>query len=156
MNDLTLAEQATNFHHTKHILRVGEHIFKFVKALLDRAVAHDQSKLARPEIEAFTAHSDKLAGSDYGQAEYEATKKAMADALQHHYANNRHHPEHFKHGIEDMNLVDIVEMFCDWKAASERHNTGNLRKSIEINADRFKMSPQLVKIFENTVDLLED
>lgn len=30
-----------------------------------------------------------------------------------------------------MNLIDIVEMFCDWKAASERQLDGNLLKSIE-------------------------
>lgn len=56
--------------------------------------------------------------------------------------------------INDMNLLDIVEMLCDWKAASERHNDGNIRKSIEINANRFGLSPQLVKILENTADLL--
>ena len=38
--------------------------------------------------------------------------------------------------------------------ASERHNNGNIRKSITINAARFKMSPQLVKILENTADLM--
>jgi hypothetical protein len=55
-----------------------------------------------------------------------------------------------------MNLIDLVEMLCDWKAASERHNDGNIRKSIEINASRFTISPQLVKILENTADLLFD
>jgi hypothetical protein len=80
----------------------------------------------------------------------------MGTALQHHYDKNAHHPEHYKNGIEDMNLIDIMEMFCDWRAASMRHNNGNLRKSIEINGERFNMSPQLVKIFENTVGILED
>lgn len=56
--------------------------------------------------------------------------------------------------MNDMNLLDVVEMLCDWKAASERHNDGNIRKSITINANRFNMSPQLVKILENTADLL--
>lgn len=54
-----------------------------------------------------------------------------------------------------MNLIDLLEMFCDWKAASERHNDGNLRKSIEINATRFGMSPDLVSIFENTMLLVD-
>ena len=54
-----------------------------------------------------------------------------------------------------MNLVDIVEMFCDWKAATERHHDGNLHKSIEKNAVRFEMNAQLVKIFENTADLFD-
>jgi hypothetical protein len=55
-----------------------------------------------------------------------------------------------------MNLVDLIEMLCDWKAASTRHNDGNLRRSIEVNGDRFGMSPQLIKIFENSIPLVED
>jgi hypothetical protein len=31
---------------------------------------------------------------------------------------------------------------------------GNIRKSIEINADRFGLSPQMVTILENTADIL--
>lgn len=56
--------------------------------------------------------------------------------------------------VSDMNLLDLVEMLCDWKAASERHNDGNIRKSIEVNANRFGLSPQMVKILENTADVL--
>jgi hypothetical protein len=50
-----------------------------------------------------------------------------------------------------MTLLDLIEMLVDWKAASERHNDGNIRKSVEINGKRFEMSPQLIRIFENTV-----
>ena len=65
-------------------------------------------------------------------------------------ARNRHHPEHHKNGIDDMTLPDILEMFADWKASSERQNSGNILKSIEHNSGRFNINPQLVKIFENT------
>jgi hypothetical protein len=50
-----------------------------------------------------------------------------------------------------MNLVDLIEMLADWKASSERQNDGNLRKSLDENAERFKMSPQLTRILENTI-----
>ena len=153
-NDLTLEQQATNAATMTHIRRVQFYLHVFVRAILDRADVHDDSKLAPPEVVMFTEYTAKLAGMTYGSPEYEQCKKEMGPALAHHYANNRHHPEHFKNGIDDMTLLDLVEMFCDWKAATERHNDGNLRKSIEHNADRFEMSPQLVKIFENTVDLL--
>lgn len=153
--DLTLEEQATNFHTMRHISRVQELLMVCMKNMMDRAVAHDQSKLERPEVELFTEYTPKLAGCTYGSPEYDGLKQAMQPALDHHYANNRHHPEHFKGGINDMNLLDLIEMFCDWKAASERHNDGNIRKSIEINGNRFNMSPQLIKIFENSVDIVE-
>jgi len=55
-----------------------------------------------------------------------------------------------------MNLIDIVEMFCDWKAASERQLDGNLLKSIEKNADRFNMDPQLKQILINTARVYDE
>lgn len=53
--------------------------------------------------------------------------------------------------VNDMTLVDVLEMLVDWKAASERHTDGNIRKSIEVNTERFGLSPQLATILENTV-----
>ena len=52
--------------------------------------------------------------------------------------------------LNSMTLIDIVEMYVDWKSASERHNNGDFKRSIEINSKRFNMDPQLVSIFENT------
>ena len=154
MKNLTLEEQATNANTMHHIATVQRMLNVFIRELMDRAEAHDQSKLDTPEVELFAEWTPKLAGSTYGSPEYEDFRKKLGPALAHHYAKNRHHPEHFKHGIDDMSLVDLVEMFCDWKVATMRHNDGNLRKSIELNANRFGMSPQLVKILENTVDIL--
>jgi len=75
--------------------------------------------------------------------------------LDHHYAFNRHHPECHLNGMKDMNLLDIVEMLCDWKAATMRHADGDLRKSIEINQGRFGYSDDLKRILHNTADVME-
>jgi hypothetical protein len=72
-------------------------------------------------------------------------------AIEHHYAKNRHHPEHWPNGIDDMTLLDIVEMLSDWRAATERNKNGNIRTSIEKNTVRYNMSPQLAQIMQNTV-----
>jgi hypothetical protein len=53
-----------------------------------------------------------------------------------------------------MNLVDIVEMFCDWLAATKRHNGGDIMKFIVINQERFGFSDDLKAIFENTCKIL--
>ena len=151
---LTQEEKATNNDTFRHIERVRNLLNMMIKELLNRGELHDQSKLEEPEVALFTEYTPKLAECTYGSPEYNQFKKDMKPALDHHYANNRHHPEHHKNGINDMNLLDLVEMLCDWKAASERHNDGNIRKSIEINGERFEMSPQLIKVFENSVDLL--
>jgi hypothetical protein len=151
---LSQEEKATNHATWVHIHRVGSLIHKVITELMNRADSHDQSKLLYPEVSIFTEFTPKLADCTYGSDEYSGFLKEMKPALEHHYGNNSHHPEHYKNGIDDMNLIDIMEMICDWKAASERHNDGNIRKSIEINADRFGLSPQLVKILENTADIL--
>lgn len=55
-----------------------------------------------------------------------------------------------------MNIIDVVEMLCDWKAATVRHQNGNLKKSIEHNKDRFDLSSQLTSILENSIALFDD
>lgn len=140
----------------KHI----ENVRKFIKIVTDkltqRGIDHDRLKCESPELEIFTEFTPKLAKSTYGSDEYNSFLKEMNVALQHHYANYRHHPEHFDKGVNDMNLIDLVEMICDWKAATLRHNDGNLLKSVEINAKRFGMDDQLKQIFINTAKVLDE
>jgi hypothetical protein len=150
---LTPEQRSTNYDTMRHIERVRNLLNLFCCELLKRGELHDQSKLESPEVEVFTEYTPKLAASTYGSEEYESFRRAMGPALQHHYANNPHHPEHHKRGVEDMTLVDVLEMLADWKAASERHNNGNILKSIEINGARFDLSPQLVRILENTAKM---
>ena len=140
----------------RHIENVRKYIRLFADKLTTRGVEHDRLKLESPEVEIFTEYTPKLADSTYGSDEYKEFLKQMNAALQHHYANYRHHPEHFAKGINDMNLVDIVEMLCDWKAATLRHNDGNLLKSIEINAQRFGYDDQLKQIFINTAKMFDE
>jgi Family of unknown function (DUF5662) len=147
---MTPEQKATNYDTFRHIERVRNLISWAVRDLLRRAEEHDQSKLVSPEVEAFTEYTPKLAACTYGSAEYNEFRRLMKPALDHHYANNPHHPEHHKNGVDDMTLLDVLEMLLDWKAASERHNDGNIKKSIEVNADRFGLSPQLVRLMENT------
>lgn len=151
---MTIAECQVNT--MKHIESVRKYIRLFTDKLTKRAVEHDRLKLESPEVEIFTEFTPKLANSTYGSEEYNDFLKGMNVALQHHYANYRHHPEHFDKGINDMNLVDIVEMLCDWKASSLRQNDGNLLKSIEINAKRFGYDNQLKQIFINTAKMFDE
>lgn len=133
-----------------HIDNVETLIFKLAAQLVDRAHNHDASKLEDPELEIFTEYTPKLATSTYGSDEYKSFLKEMKVALDHHYKENRHHPEHFKNGIKDMTLVDLIEMIADWKAATMRHNDGNIMRSIELNQERFGYSDELKAILKNT------
>jgi hypothetical protein len=153
---MKLEERATNFETMTHIHQVAANLNRIIKLLLDRGEEHDRTKLASPEVEAFTEVTHKLSASTYGSEEYNETKRMIAPALVHHYAKNRHHPEHYANGVDDMNIVDLVEMLCDWAASCKRHDDGNLRKSIEINGKRFNMSSQLVRILDNSIPLFEE
>lgn len=140
----------------KHIEKVREYIQLFINKLYARGLEHDRAKLENPELEVFTEYTPKLSELTYDSPEYRECLEKMNGALQHHYAQYRHHPEHFDNSINDMNLIDIVEMFCDWKAASERQLDGNLLKSIEKNANRFNMDPQLKRILINTAKVYDE
>ena len=139
-----------------HINTVRKYIRFFTDKLTDRGEKHDASKLGNEELPYFAEHTEHLAEIEYGSEEYKKELEALKPALEHHYAVNRHHPQHFPNGINDMNLIDLVELMADWKASSERHNSGNLLKSIEINAKRFGISNQLTQILLNTAKIMEE
>lgn len=140
----------------KHI----ENVRKYIRFMIDkidmRGVKHDASKLESPEVEIFAEYTPKLNSTTFGSEEYFKNLEGMKPALDHHYAANRHHPEHFVNGINDMTLIDIIEMFCDWKASTFRHNDGNLLKSIDTNAERFNMDGQLRQILINTARMIDE
>ena len=138
-----------------HIKTVQLYLENIAMMLELRGEFHDNSKLEEPEFETFRVYTEKLKASTYGSEEYKTFLKEMKPALDHHYANNRHHPENFENGVDGMNIIDLVEMLCDWKAATLRHADGDLTKSIEINTDRFKLSPQLKSILLNSVELFD-
>lgn len=140
----------------KHIEIVRKFIKIFTDKLTNRGIDHDKLKLESPEVEIFAEYTPKLAQTTFGSEEYLQQLDNMKPALNHHYANYRHHPEHFKDGINDMNLIDIAEMICDWKASSLRQDDGNLLHSIELNAERFGIDAQLTKILLNTANLFDE
>ena len=140
----------------KHIEKVRKYIRFFTDRLTTRGELHDASKLKSPEIELFAEHTENLNKIEYGSEEYKNELEALKPALDHHYAVNKHHPQHWKNGINDMSLIDLIEMIADWKASSERQQAGNLLKSIEVNAKRFGISNQLTQILLNTAKIMEE
>lgn len=137
-----------------HIATVSRYINQVISCLDARTNAHDSSKLHPPEKEVFDEYTPKLKELTYGSDEYKEALKGMKQGLQHHYSANRHHPEHFEMGMLDMNLMDLVEMLCDWKAASERHEDGDIYKSIVINQERFHYSNDVKELLLNTAKRL--
>lgn len=140
----------------KHIKRVGFYIKRCIRELRKKAVSHDFDKIHDSvEKSLFDEFTPKLKDCTFGSEEYKQFLAELKPALDIHYKNNRHHPEHFTNGIIGMNLIDLLEMLCDWKASSERHADGNIMKSIEINQERFGYSDELKSILINTAWFLK-
>lgn len=129
-----------------HRNKIQEEINIFCKNLQHRATIHDLSKLKSPEFEIFKEYAPKLKYFNFGSDEYKQCLADMKPALDHHYANNSHHPEYHENGIKDMNLLDIFEMFCDWKVVAE-----DMKSSLDICQERFKFSDELKQIFLNSI-----
>jgi hypothetical protein len=133
-----------------HIQLVRDHLDTFVAEMLKRGARHDASKLTPAEKPAFDLVLPLLAGVSYGSPEYQALVDRVKPALEHHYAHNSHHPEHYRElGIGGMDLFDIVEMICDWMASARRHPEDGVKLSY--NAELFGIEPQLVSIIANTL-----
>ena len=169
----------------RHIFRVREYLSQFQEMLCKRGLEHDLNKLDKEELPFFEKYAPLLKTCKYGSDEYKKFLEELSPALKHHYKNNRHHPEHFKRyvcngcfeiyyeefgrckkcgytqrqtetDISQMNLIDIVEMLCDWIAAGEQHEDGgDISKSIEINQKRFGYSDEVKQILLNTGNLFK-
>ena len=133
-----------------HITEVRHRLFQCIRELMTRAHVHDASKLSEPERSVFDEYTPKLRDSTYGSDEYKAFLEGMGEGLRHHYRVNDHHPEHFANGVDDMDLLQVVEMLCDWKAATMRHADGDLARSIVQNSERFGYGAQFERLLMNT------
>lgn len=136
----------------EHKRKVKYWMDDFARYIGARAITHDNSKLRPPEKDVFDKYTHKLKTTEFGSEEYEAQLAAMQDGVQYHYASNPHHPEHFENGIAGMTLYDLVEMFCDWLAATEAKNEPI---NIKYLSQRFGINAQLADILINTMRSLD-
>ena len=140
----------------KHVNNVRTKLMVILDDLAYRLANHDRSKLSPPEKEVYDKFTPMLDTAEYGTVRYKSLIEQMNVGVKHHWSVNRHHPEYFPNSIDGMNLLDLVEMLVDWKAAGERKPNGmTIRESIEYNArERFPISDQMKRILLNTVDYL--
>ncbi len=134
-----------------HIHKVQTLLTHVITNFIWRAHVHDQSKLVEPEKSAYDRITSNLKDVEYGSQKYKDALAANKPAIQHHYEHNRHHPEYHVNGIADMNGMDIIEMLCDWRASSLRHDPPNtIEKSIRINKERFGYGDEMEQLLINT------
>lgn len=142
-----------------HINRVRYFLGFAIANLCERCNKHDASKLVEPELSAFDIATPKLAETEYGSEEYKQSLRDIRPALDHHFAHNDHHAEHYENGINGMSLMAVLEMLCDWRAASERgkqrmddpDKMGSFESGLSYNFEKYGIEPQLADILRNTI-----
>ena len=117
-----------------------------------RASVHDDSKFSAgelPFLQKLGELTEKEGKAAIGTPQYEERKALLGPMIEHHYANNDHHPEHHQHGMFGMTLMSLVEMFCDGAAANKRRD-GGAPMNITHSVDKYEIPPMLESILRNT------
>lgn len=139
----------------KHIARVRQLLGEFAIEMIKRGDHHDASKFEPVELEPLQRMQDLIDAegqAQFGTDEYKRRTDMLGDMITHHRANNSHHPEHYPDGINGMDLFDLVEMFFDWKAASERAESSVMH--LDAACDKYKIDGPLRSILHNTAKRL--
>lgn len=134
-----------------HVTHVRTTLMQFSNDLMKRGEVHDASKFLPPEKDFWDIHTQNLSGLEFDSPAYKESLRLLKPCLEHHYANNSHHPEHYANGVNGMNIFDIVEMIADWIDAARRNSqTITMAQGIEKCFVRFKIEPQLQDVIRNT------
>lgn len=133
-----------------HIGMVRFYLTQSIANLQHRLLHHDDSKLVEPERSAYEGLDEAIVGIPFGTDEYrQAIRSHLGPALQHHYAHNRHHPDHYPNGVNGMTLFDLMEMLCDLRAACDEKDKQWI--DLEANRQMHKMSDDVYGILANTI-----
>ena len=104
--------------------------------LIRRAGIHDNSKFSMREIDCLSKISDLQNDDDgFTNPDYKLNS-AQEELIKIHWQHNRHHPEFFNN-INEMRLLDILEMICDWHARSVEYSTDLLEFVTKRQKTRF-------------------
>ena len=102
---------------------------------------HDESKFSEEEFEPY---AQKWYGDGKDTREYEL-------AWEHHYMNNEHHPEYWNG--EDMPLIYILEMICDWGSFSIA--SGDMKELSDFYYNKAESDPEK-NLSDATKEIIHD
>ena len=140
----------------EHQQKVGSVMQKVICELMDRALKHDDSKFATQQLrDNLVTLPDKWKlqqqGHGYHSPEQEEHRKRFAPEIHRHRSAHPHHPEHFGNNVNKMDLIDLMEMLCDWYVAAP-----DIDQSIRENSRDYKIDPHISQILKNTARKLKE
>jgi Family of unknown function (DUF5662) len=140
----------------QHIQWLMEGMCWIQSQLMLRMLTHDRTKIEADELDAYAEIVPHFKDFEYGTEEHEAHGNKLEGAWTHHTSHNKHHVEHFEQGMVDMTLIDIIEMVCDWRAASLRSGSFDYKRSLEIAKKSNSIPSMLAQIIENTCRVMDE
>lgn len=134
-------------------------ITRIIDELAEEIQKHDQSKYSNEE---FYAYRHKFYPTEIEaekikmNPEYaEFVNEAFEAAWQHHYEHNPHHPKY--HRGNEMNLIDILHMICDWEAMSIKFKSKTVDwYNTKAEQEKKDMNPKTREIVESLLEQLYD
>jgi len=125
------------------------------REMLTKAIMHDLSKYCWVEAKGFAQTIFELKNTTYGTKEYGILLSKIKPCLDNHYKKNSHHPEFHKNKVENMPDDSLVEMICDWKAATRRHKDGDIQKSLIKNKVRWNITKEYMTKMYNILFIID-
>lgn len=119
--------------------------------LIKRCSVHDNSKFSKEEMESLIRIEDK---SDFKDPNV-LLSNVKKEAIEIHWKNNSHHPEHFNN-IYDMSDLDLMEMACDCYARSKQYETDFLDFISTRQINRFKFPTEIYEKFYSYCSILDE
>jgi hypothetical protein len=135
----------------KHRYYVSFFLMKLIEDLFLRSNVHDVSKHSDEEFEGFRKSIYYLKGPWGQENRPPEILEQLNESLQIHYKRNDHHPEHFENGMEDMDLVQLLELIADWRAAMIGQDNHDIDETIATGQERFGYPDFMAKILKNTL-----
>lgn len=140
---------------TRHKANVYKRMAVLAIALIERGAEHDNSKLEGEEFKLW-CEMDKEPRYPYGTKEYFNKIKRWTKVFETHYKDKRntHHPENFKDKkdiSERKDLLDIIEMVCDWFGFKKELNFEEAIEHVKNQCKRYHFSEELSNLIINTV-----
>lgn len=147
MEPIELSEELKTFATiTRHVALVRKNLQGISQELDRRGLIHDLSKVQLDELGGFINFNRAAREHPYGSEEYKRSMVEHGGVIDLHFSRNSHHPEHHPNGVADMGLFDIIEMVCDWKAASETYGQTSFEEALAIQVDRFGLTSEQVYV----------
>lgn len=121
-----------------------------------RATSHDNSKVEdKVEFENYIGLNMDMVGVQYGTPQYKEVISKYSEGVEHHYANNPHHPEYYENGIDDMSRADLIEMVADWSAVVKvKGLEDKMEDNFQVNKKRFRIDDELFERIMNTAKFM--